>query len=74
MSPYDLPEEFSHLQALDMSRLGFMQDLIRGIKKSDTILSCIPHTVVEIMTSDDEKRKQLFIEYIEMFNSISNSD
>ena len=48
--------------------------LIRGIKKSDTILSCIPHTVVEIMTSDDEKRKQLFIEYIEMFNSISNSD
>ena len=33
MSPYDLPEEFSHLQALDMSRLGFMQDLIRGIKK-----------------------------------------
>jgi len=33
MDPYDLPEEFSHLQALDMSKLGFMQDLIRGIKK-----------------------------------------
>lgn len=33
MNPYDLPEEFSHLQALDMSKLGFMQDLIRGIKK-----------------------------------------
>lgn len=33
MDPYDLPEEFSHLQAQDMSRLGFMQDLIRGIKK-----------------------------------------
>ena len=33
MNPYDLPEEFSHLQAQDMSRLGFMQDLIRGIKK-----------------------------------------
>ncbi len=33
MDPYDLPEEFSHLQALDMSRLGFMQDLINGISK-----------------------------------------
>ncbi len=33
MNPYDLPEEFSHLQALDMSQIGFLQDLIRGIKK-----------------------------------------
>ncbi len=33
MDPYDLPEEFSHLQAQDMNKLGFLQDLIRGIKK-----------------------------------------
>lgn len=33
MDPYDLPEEFSHLQAQDMSKLGFMPDLIRGVKK-----------------------------------------
>ena len=33
MSPYDLPTEFSHLQAQDMSKLGFMQDLVRGIRK-----------------------------------------
>ena len=33
MSPYELPEEFAHLQAQDMSKIGFMQDLIRGIKK-----------------------------------------
>lgn len=33
MDPYDLPEEFSHLQAQDMSKLGFMQDIIRGIEK-----------------------------------------
>ena len=33
MDPYDLPDEFSHLQAQDMSKIGFMQDLIRGIKK-----------------------------------------
>ena len=36
MDPYDLPEEFSHLQAQDMSKLGFMQDLLRGIKKLAT--------------------------------------
>lgn len=33
MDPYDLPVEFAHLQAQDMSKLGFMQDLIRGISK-----------------------------------------
>ena len=33
MDPYDLPEQFSHLQALDMGRLGFMQDLVHGIRK-----------------------------------------
>ena len=33
MDPYDLPEEFSHLQAQDMGKLGFMQDLVRGISK-----------------------------------------
>ena len=30
---YDLPEEFSHLQAQDMSRIGFISDVIRGIRK-----------------------------------------
>ena len=33
MSPYDLPVEFSHLQSQDMSKIGFMQDLVRGVKK-----------------------------------------
>ena len=33
MDPYNLPEEFSHLQAQDMGKLGFMQDLTRGIRK-----------------------------------------
>lgn len=39
MDPYDLPDEFSHLQALDMSNIGFMQDLIRGIRKLTTPVS-----------------------------------
>ena len=33
MDPYDLPSEFAHLQAQDMTKLGFMPDLVRGIKK-----------------------------------------
>lgn len=33
MDPYDLPDELSSLQSQDMSRIGFMQDLIRGVKK-----------------------------------------
>ena len=43
MDPYNLPMEFSHLQALDMAKLGFMQDLIHGIKK--------------LIPIDDEERK-----------------
>ena len=49
MDPYDLPEEFSHLQAQDMSKLGFMQDLIRGINKlvqSDPGKQTVKETVI----------------------------
>ena len=33
MDPYDLPEELSSLQSQDMSKIGFMQDIIHGVKK-----------------------------------------
>ena len=33
MDPYDLPDEFAHLQAQDMSKLGYLQDMTRGIGK-----------------------------------------
>ena len=33
MDAYDLPEEFSHLQAQDMGKIGFINDVVRGIKK-----------------------------------------
>ena len=33
MDPYGLPEEFSFLQAQDMSKIGFVNDIIHGIKK-----------------------------------------
>lgn len=33
MDAYELPEEFAHLQAQDMGKIGFITDIIRGIKK-----------------------------------------
>lgn len=33
MNPYALPKEFSYLQAQDMSKLGFLQDITHGIDK-----------------------------------------
>ncbi|WP_312446524.1 toll/interleukin-1 receptor domain-containing protein [Lacrimispora sp.] len=33
MDAYDLPEELSMLQSQDMTKIGFIQDLIRGITK-----------------------------------------
>ena len=70
MDPYDLPEEFSHLQAQDMSKLGFMQDLIRGIKKIAKSDEPKPTTVVKetVVTSANTnvapllKRAFMFLE------------
>ena len=33
MDAYDLPEEFAHFQAQDMGKIGFINDVVRGIKK-----------------------------------------
>ena len=33
MDAYELPEEFAHLQAQDMSKIGFINDIIRGVSK-----------------------------------------
>ena len=33
ISAYDLPEELSRFQAQDMSKIGFIQDILHGIKK-----------------------------------------
>ena len=30
---YDMPAEFKHLQGQDMSKIGFIQDLVRGVEK-----------------------------------------
>ena len=33
MDAYELPDEFAHLQAQDMSKIGFINDVVRGIRK-----------------------------------------
>lgn len=50
MSPYDMPEEFAYLQAQDIGKIGFLQDLVHGIKKiisSNSAESAKEHIVVE---------------------------
>ena len=70
MDPYDIPEELSHLQAQDMSKLGFMQDLVRGIKKilaDDKPTATVVNTTIVNNASNANieallKRANLFLE------------
>lgn len=69
MDAYDLPEEFAHLQAQNMSKLGFMQDLIRGIKKITQTEQPIATVVKETIVSNNNtnttpllKRAFMFLE------------
>ena len=52
MDAYELPEEFAHLQAQDMAKIGFINDVVRGIKKVITkdepkATTVVKETVVE---------------------------
>ena len=53
MDAYDMPEEFSKLTALDMGRLGAMQDLVHGVekivgrKKDEPAAQVVQQTVVQ---------------------------
>ncbi len=44
MSAYELPQEFANLQALDMNRLGYLQELISGVEN-----------IVKLYHNDDHK-------------------
>lgn len=67
MDPYDLPTEFSYLQAQDMGKLGFVPDLIRGIKKLIGDAKVVQKELkkdetTHSSTSNLEKRVSLFLE------------
>lgn len=73
MDPYDLPEELSVYQSQDMSKLGFMQDLLRGVQKIlDSTISGTQQALSENDKASDDttiptfesltRRGELFLE------------
>ncbi|MCL1994745.1 MAG: TIR domain-containing protein [Defluviitaleaceae bacterium] len=67
MDPYDMPEELSRFQSLDMGKIGFAQDLIRGVKKMLEVPEVAPTlTTSNVFTSPGVdslmKRGWLFLE------------
>ena len=70
MDPYDLPDALSMFQAQDMSKLGFMQDLIRGIRKivkadepkPQVVQQTVVQNVGNTQTAPLLKRIKLFLE------------
>ena len=69
MDAYDIPDELSMLQSQDMTKIGFMQDLIRGIKKvlvaekpQSVAQSAVDATVAAPGVSSLLERGKLFLE------------
>ena len=67
MDAYDLPDEFSHLQAQDMGKIGFINDVVRGIKKLITPTKAQSENTVIVESSNTDtapllKRAFLFLE------------
>ena len=69
MDAYELPEEFAHLQAQDMSKIGFINDVVRGIKKviqKDEPQETVKETVVVSAGNANAapllKRAKMFLE------------
>lgn len=65
MDAYELPEEFAHLQAQDMSKIGFINDVVRGIKKvlnvNEPASTAVKETVSSGNANVDSLVKRMFI-------------
>lgn len=64
---YDLPEEFSHSQALDMTKIGFINDVIRSIRRllaNDEIIEKSDNEIVPLSFNSNAmlRRVELLIE------------
>lgn len=57
MDPYDMPEQLSVLQSYDMSKIGFIQDLIRGVAKVLDVTRPV-ETVKETVTVQQQINQQ----------------
>ena len=74
MNPYDLPLELSKVQALDLSKIGFVQDLIDGIeriinKKSGQVFD---YSNEKIGSAEHLYGKALVYEKLEEYDSLKN--
>ncbi len=71
MDPYKLPKEFSHLQAQDMSKIGWIQDLVRGvckiIDKPELTNKSDIHTVVDAHVKTDFSKEEAFVQRAMIF-------
>lgn len=71
LDAYDMPKEFRGLQAQDMAKLGWMQDLVRGVEKlcgkGETATTVVQKTVVQEVQESSKadnlmKRVYLYLE------------
>lgn len=62
VDPYDMPPEFKNLQGQDMGKLGFIQDLTRGITKIIRGSDEKPITTTSAPTGALTKRGYFFLE------------
>ena len=64
MSPYDMPDEFSHLMAQDMTKIGFLQDLVRGVRKicGRNAKPALPENTAAATSATLLKRAFMFLE------------
>ncbi|MBQ8538727.1 MAG: toll/interleukin-1 receptor domain-containing protein [Ruminococcus sp.] len=67
MDAYELPDEFAHLQAQDMSKIGFINDVVRGIKKVIVKEETAPTVVQETVVTNNSVNITPLIERAFMF-------
>ena len=70
MDCYDLPDEFQFIQSQDMSKVGFEQDLLRGIKKILASKSSRPEAVT--IQVQEENNTEDLIENADTYLKIKN--
>lgn len=64
MDAYELPEEFVHLQAQDMSKIGFINDIVRGIRKvieKDNVLTTATKETVVVQKSTSDSNTDALV-------------
>ena len=69
IDPYDMPPEFKNLQGQDMAKLGFMQDLTRGITKIIKNTADFTPSTPSASTGAMTKRGYFFLEDKDFVNA-----